>query len=67
MKKPNAEQLQQLKLLRQYNKVTEYLDIVEDEYVTRLVQEEDVVKVRQLQGSLYVLQELKKHIHTEAR
>lgn len=54
-------------MLRQYNKVVGYLDDVEAEYVERIVNEPDDIKVRQIQGSLFVLRELKKHINFGAR
>jgi len=67
MKKPSQEQLEQLMMLRQYNKVVDYLESVEAEYVERIVNEPDNIKVRQIQGSLFVLRELKKHINFGAR
>jgi len=67
MKKPTAEQLEQLTMLQQYKKVSEYLTGVEVDYMERIVTEPNSDKVRQLQGSLFVLRELKKHINHEQR
>ena len=52
-------------MLRQYNKVAEYLSGVEADYMERIISEPSSDKVRQLQGSLFVLRELKKHINHE--
>lgn len=52
-------------MLRQYNKATAYLAEAEQDYMERIVSEPDEVKVRQLQGSLFVLRELRKHITNE--
>lgn len=51
MKKPNAEQLAQLKQLRQYPKVIEYLSAVVADNQFQLAMEPDINRVRQLQGS----------------
>ena len=54
-------------MLQQYKKVSEYLTGVEVDYMERIVTEPNSDKVRQLQGSLFVLRELKKHINHEQR
>lgn len=67
MKKPTAEQLAQLKMLNQYQHVRAYLDAVEEDYVERMIGEFDSIQVRQLQGSLYMLRELRKYINPNER
>ena len=67
MKKPTNDQLIQLRMLSQYQHVRAYLDAVEADYNERIVSEPDMVKVRQLQGSLFVLRELRKYINPTER
>lgn len=62
MKQPTKEQLAQLKNLRQYTKVIEYFDRLEEDYVDRLIQENDDTQLRRAQGSLYTIRKLKQLI-----
>lgn len=65
MKNPTREQLDQLTLLRQYNRVVEYLRVVEQDYIDKLVVEKDPATVNELQGSIRVVRDLQKHINHE--
>lgn len=65
MKNPTREQLDQIKLLRQYNRVVEYLRAVEQDYIDKLVVEKDPATVSELQGSIRVVRDLQKHINHE--
>jgi len=67
MKQPDKAQLDQLMLLRQYNKVVEYLSAVEQDYIDKLITEKDQTNVSELQGSIKVVRALQKHITHDPR
>lgn len=58
MKAPTSEQQEQLRQLRNQQKVIEYLRAVEQDYLDKLVIEANDVVVRQIQGSLFVVRKL---------
>lgn len=67
MKRPNKEQFEQLLMLRQYNKVLEYLTIVEYDYIESLISATTLVEVHQLQGALTTVRKLREIILTDQR
>lgn len=58
MRQPTDEQLAQLRQLRTYSRVIEYLKANEQAYIDRLISETDDVATRRLQGSLYTVRKL---------
>lgn len=58
MRQPTDEQLAQLRQLRTYSRVVEYLKATEQAYIDRLISETDDVAMRRLQGSLYTVRKL---------
>lgn len=67
MKQPNSEQLRALQDVANNFKAVEYLDVLIQECLDRLVVEQDGQVIRQIQGSAGTLQELKKHITSRKR
>lgn len=65
MKQPTQEQLIQLQSLRNHRHVVEYLESVENDYLKNMVTQQDVVKLRQCQGTVYAIRELLKLILTK--
>lgn len=62
MKQPTPEQREQMRMLRQYNRFVEYLNTLEEDYVERMLQENDEVQMRRAQGSLYTIRKMKQLI-----
>lgn len=62
MKQPTKDQLAQLKILRQYTRVVEYLEKLEEDYIDRMIQENDDTQLHRAQGSLYTIRKLKQLI-----
>jgi len=67
MRRPNAEQLKQLMLIRQYPKVLEYLQELEDDYISTLISAVEEAEVRKLQGAVSTVRRLRQLITTEQR
>lgn len=67
MKRPDADQLKQLQMLRQYNKVVDYLYEVEQDYVESLVSAQSDADMRKLQGALLTIRRLRELIHTDQK
>ena len=67
MRRPTSDQLAQLMMLRQYNKVMEYLAAAEHDFTESLVSARDDVEVRKLQGAVSTLRLLRDFITTEQR
>ena len=67
MRRPNAEQLKQLMLIRQYPKVLEYLQELEEDYISTLISAVEEAEVRKLQGAVSTVRRLRQLITTEQR
>lgn len=67
MRQPTHGELEGLQHIAQNNKVMQYLKDIEAEYVSMLVVEQNEAQLRQLQGALILLRDLKKHINSRKR
>jgi len=67
VRRPNAEQLKQLMLIRQYPKVLEYLQELEEDYISTLISAVEEAEVRKLQGAVSTVRRLRQLITTEQR
>lgn len=67
MRQPTQDELESLQHIAQNVKAMRYLDTIEAEYMKKLVAEKEEAQLRQLQGALLLLRDLKKHINSRTR
>jgi hypothetical protein len=65
MRRPDPNELRQLKSLRNYPAVLDYLRKVEDDYIDQLISCTDIATIHQVQGALSTIRTLVSFITTE--
>jgi hypothetical protein len=65
MRRPDPNELRQLKSLRNYPAVLDYLRKVEEDYIDQLISCTDIVTIHQVQGALSTIRTLVSFITTE--